>query len=582
MQRFLLLSALMFLITFPASGQTSKPTLSNDNLASERLWLIFDLQGLEAKAVRLDAPLARTLAKAEIADAAWTLDQAWAKKLLREAYDLTFPSEEDQIGLRNKPVGAPPVIPTSNEIAQNGVRRRVLDVAARDKAFVDELVQLGAERLGKQKEHNMYAELASKSIANGDTEAASNYIFRALDADPTLINAGINIFDIAARDRAAADKIIIRYIERLRAAPLAVGDQSAWRTYLFLSDLVFNRSRTYLIFTGRSADEYQQIQPAGPAVMRAYVSFMIESLGALEQREPGGAKRFRGYLISTWPLVRQYAPELTGAFSALEQLSRRPGDDASLPQINNEEASKARYEKRVKDAIESGQPDDLTINFALGRGDFDKARKMIGKLADGVQKTQLTEQANTLEAISLATKGDTLGAERLAEQLNKAASMLQVYPLIINKCAARKDQSCVISSFYQALKQLKRGDTTPYALPQGVPALGAPTNRDLDPVLLSLSKLAKAVASINDTLALEALDETVAAANSSDVDTGQGRIGFDTDVFRLLAPKNEARVRQAATTLKDQLRQIVALAVIDQWKAKELTEKTKASPKKSN
>jgi hypothetical protein len=582
MQRLILLFALMFLITFPSNGQYSKPALSNDDVTLERLGLIFDLQGLEAKSLKLDTPLARSLAKAEIADAAWTLDQAWAKKLLREAYDLTFPAEEDQIGLRNKPIGAPPLIPTGSEIAQNGVRRRVLEIAARDKAFADELVQLGAERLGKQKEHYMYAELASKSIADGDNEAASNYIFKALDADPTLINAGINIFDIAMRDRAAADKIIIRYIERLRTASLSLGDQSARRTYLFLSDLVFNRSRTYLIFTGRSADEYQQMRPAGPAVIRAYVSFMIESLGALEQREPSSAMRLRGYITSTWPLVRQYAPELTGAFSALEQLSRRPGDDASLPQANNEEASKAKYEKRVKDALDSGQPDDLTINFALGRGDFDKARKMIGKLTDGIQKTQLTEQANTSEAISLATKGDTLGAERLAEQLNQATSMLQVYPLIINKCAARKDQSCVISSFYQAIKQLKRGDATPYAPPQGVPALVAPTNRDLDPVLLSLSKLTKAVASINDALALEALDETVAAANSSDVDTGQGRAGFDTDVFKLLAPKNEARVRQAATTLKDQLRQIVALAVIAQWKAKELTEKEKASPKKSD
>jgi DNA-directed RNA polymerase specialized sigma24 family protein len=159
--------------------------------------------------------------------------------------------------------------------------------------------------------------------------------------------------------------------------------------------------------------------------------------------------------------------------------------------------------------------------------------------------------------------------------------MLQVYPVIINKCAARKDQSCVIGSFYQAIKQLKQGDATPSAPPQGVPALVAPTNRETDPVLLSLSKLAKAVAPINDALALEALDETVAAANSSDVDTGQGRTGFDTDIFRLLAPKNEARVREAATTLKDQLRQIVALAVINQWKAKELTEKVKASVKKS-
>ncbi len=66
---------------------------------------------------------------------------------------MTFPTEEDQLRFRNKPVGAPPAIPTSSEIAQNAVRNRVLGIARRDKAFADELVRLGAERLGKQKEH---------------------------------------------------------------------------------------------------------------------------------------------------------------------------------------------------------------------------------------------------------------------------------------------------------------------------------------------------------------------------------------------------------------------------------------------
>jgi hypothetical protein len=106
----------------------------------------------------------------------------------------------------------------------------------------------------------------------------------------------------------------------------------------------------------------------------------------------------------------------------------------------NEQADKsnADYEKRVKEALDSDRPDDLTINFAGGRGDFDRARKLIDKLPDSAQKTQFIEDVNTREAMSLATKGDMPGAESLAEKLSKAVSMLQVYPLIINKCAAKK------------------------------------------------------------------------------------------------------------------------------------------------
>lgn len=92
---------------------------------------------------------------------------------------------------------------------------------------------------------------------------------------------------------------------------------------------------------------------------------------------------------------------------------------------------------------------------------------------------------------------------------------------------------------------------------------------------MSLSKLAKAVALSNETLALEVLDEMVQAANSSNVDTTQGRMGFETDVFSRLAAKNEIRVRQAVEALKDPLRQIVALAAIYQWKAGELIKQAK-------
>jgi hypothetical protein len=134
-------------------------------------------------------------------------------------------------------------------------------------------------------------------------------------------------------------------------------------------------------------------------------------------------------------------------------------------------------------------------------------------------------------------------------------------------------------AFYQALRQLKKSDATPNAPPAGIPASIQATSKEFDPVLSSLSKLAKAVAPVSDEFALEALDEMVQAANRSELDTAQGRTGFDADVFKLLAQKNELRAQQAALNLKDELRQIVARASIDQWKAKELADKERPSKK---
>lgn len=62
----------------------------------------------------------------------------------------------------------------------------------------------------------------------------------------------------------------------------------------------------------------------------------------------------------------------------------------------------------------------------------------------------------------------------------------------------------------------------------------------------------------------------VDAANRSEIDTKQGRTGFDSDVFSKLAAKDEIRARSAAENLNDRLRRLVALAAIYQWKAKQL------------
>lgn len=560
----LILPPLVLLLAIPHAGQTAAPKAGGYVADEEKNGIIVDLQALESKLVKLEKPLALALAKAEIADATWWVERERAKVLLREAYELTFPDDEEQKRLREQPVGTLP-LPTGEGRARFEVRNRILHIAGRDKELAEHLAQLGAKQLGKHDEHLGYAKLASKAIAEGNKEEAGRYILQSVEADPTLITAGFIILDLAAQDRAAADRLIIQYIERLRNATVPFTEQSALRVYFILSGLLFP--------SPVSDRQRRQIPPAGAEAVRAYVSYVVESVGKFERSEPGSAQRFRGFLLSVWQPLRQYAPDLEGAFLELERVSRRPGESAALPATSGEEASKDRYEKRLRDALHGERPDDSVINSAISREEFDKARKMIDKLDDGPHRAYLTEVVNAAEAISLAKKGDIWGAERKAERLSRATSILRVYPAIIERCAARKDQACASNLVYQAVKKLKLAEAAPNPRPDGLPSYASPTSRELDPVLLGLSRLAAAVIPADAALAFEIAEEIVVAANRSEMDTGLGRTGFDVEVFKKLAPKNEPRARQAAEGFKDPLRQTVALAAIYQWKAERFAKK---------
>jgi hypothetical protein len=271
---------------------------------------------------------------------------------------------------------------------------------------------------------------------------------------------------------------------------------------------------------------------------------------------------------------------MTPAFMELERLSRTPGQDGSLPTRKEaDDAVNSSYEQHVKNALGGEQHDESIIYMAISRGDFDKARKLIVKLPDDSRKAQLSETVDAKESLALSVKGDAAGAESLAERLHNASFILQVYPPLLKACVAAKDEACPARLVYQAVSQLKRADTTQLATPAGIPASAIASNRELDRVLLSLSQLAAQVAPVNDALALELLDEVVSAANRSEMETGQGRTGFDASAFKLLAAQNEPRARQAAEGFKDRLREIVALAAIDQMKAEELNKQAKETGK---
>jgi hypothetical protein len=489
------------------------------------------------------------------------LDSEWARKLLREAYTLTFPDEDEQAKLREKPAGSEAKPRTPEQRARDAVQSRILAIARRDKKLVQELAQLGADRLGSYEAHLRDTTLALQALRAGEKDTAATYLTQAITADPTQITAALAILEIAEKDPKLGDTLILRYIGLLRNFPLSYANGSASRAMLALNVLIFHVLKPD-----------SKAPPPGPVVMRAYVSFVLELQRNLEQTEPGAISRGRGWLLMMWPILQQYAPDLTADFLVLEQRGRGSNDNSSLPTLeslrNKEDVD---YENRIKDALESDQSNDLLISRAISRNDFAKARKLIDKLSDSPLKTQLMELSNAKEALYLLKKEDLVEARQLAEKLKRAVSILEVYPPLIGKCVSNKDEICASSLMLQAIKQLKNSDITPPIPPAGIPSSIFATSREFDPILESMAKLTLAVLPLDDDgLALQGMNETVFAANVSEIDTGQGRIGFDVSIFRKLAPRNEARVEQAAESFKDPLREIVALAAIYQWKADEL------------
>ena len=405
-------SLALALLLSTVHGQSIQAPTKPDDLLPEKLSLLSDLQGLAARAKQLEKPLARGTAEAEIADAAWSLDKDFAKELLRDAYSLAFPEEAEQLKLRKRPVGAQPQMPTPEENARSAVRGRVMKIASRDKAFANELARSIAENLGPYQAHLSYASLAYNAIQDGDYEGAGKYITQSIDADPTQITGPSEINQLAAKDRAAADEAILAYIARLNSMTLDPRNGSVSRVLIALSTLIRPTE-----FWTRISD----IPPPGPAVMRAYVAYVLNSLAVMEQQSPGNFTAYHLLLLNTYPLLKQYAPDLKQQFLDLEQRSRKPGESFSLPTAKSiEEEYKAKSDKQVERELESDHPDEIVIQRVISRGDFSKARKMIDKLADGPRKTELVEMLNAQQAVSLANQGDIPGALRLAESLVKA------------------------------------------------------------------------------------------------------------------------------------------------------------------
>jgi hypothetical protein len=422
----------------------------------------------------------------------------------------------------------------------------------------------GSARVTKDDRQMMYAQLTVMALDEGDTQTAVRSIQDNMAIDPSQGMLVQLINNLALKDRSAADKLILQEISKLSTVKLANGRLGQARGDLVLRFLVFPNS----FFP----DPNKRVPAPGPEVMRAYVRYVVESLSALEQTQPGSLSVQRSFLLSAWLPLNQYAPEYKERFMQLEALSRTPGKDASLPTKSYEEIDDEMFRKKQAEALNSSEPNELSIDAMILRGEFETARKLVSKMPESAQKTQFTEKVNTKEALSLVKQGDLIGAQNIAERFASLNSIVQVYPSIVEGYAKNKDQAGAGAVVRQAIKQVKSINSNPtYPSTQfGMPAQYAPTAKERDGMLAALGKLAQAVLTIDTSLAAEILDDIVVYANASPIDTTQGQTGIDSNLFKSVAAKDEVRARYAAESFKDRLRRIIATAAIYQWKANDL------------
>jgi hypothetical protein len=559
----------------------SEASQEAESLAQQKAALLADVRALEGESRELLKPLDAAAAKAEVAAAAWTLDREWAKALLREALVLTFPEEASRPKLREHEVGAPLRPPTPEDTARMMVRSRVLKTASADPAFARELAGLTARELGSVEEAEQYTQLASAAAGEGRLEEAGDLIRRSIEAEPTMMNIGFAINEVAARDRAEGDRLMLGYIESLRALPLsAFATPGGAGLRVPVNFMLMLRPADFPIGGAPTPS-----QPAGREVARAYVAFILDTAARVEQAH-GDLTQLHAALAMAWPYVAEYAPEYTAQFNELERASRRP-DLPSFPLSTFADMKKnydKRYEEKIKLARETKDPLDLevAVTAAMNRDDFDEARKLLDMLRDERLKAQLTEMADEKESLYLTGRGDTAGAARLARQLARPDSILRAYPPLIRRLIKERDAASAQFLTYEAAQHLKTAaekdaGNDAYLPTQLAQAAASIKVFKQSRALVALSELSLAVEPAGAEAALDVLDSLVECAAKARITSEQGNPNFNADAFMKLASADDARVRAAASRLEDRLQRIFALAAVYRGEAARLNKKTEAA-----
>jgi hypothetical protein len=417
-------------------------------------------------------------------------------------------------------------------------------VASRDKSFFDELTRHAKDQLGRQQQVSTFSVLAAAAATAGDLKTASNYVLEAAAADPTQNSTLGSIYTVAAKDRSAADDLVVAYIDRLKGLQLSGAALS--RVYFFLGEAIL-------------PDPYRakmlgpDIPPAEPDAIRAYIAYVIESGTELLQREPGSATSLQWGLLWAWQGVQRYAPDLTTAYLQLEASARAMGARFPIPSTIPPPASPYSYVEARDQALGSRSASDIirAVSAATLADEFKEARRLLDLLPPGTQRDEQTEEVNYREAMSDIRSGEIYAAEHLARKLAKPHHLVAAYSGLVKAGVKKDDQYYATSLSSEAIKRLKQ-------------------TADKQDLPWMIGTFATTLAPVDEILALGLFEDLVDAANHAGLDTSVGYPGFNVAVFTAMLPKYRDRMCDEANRLKDRLQRVAALAVVYRWDVEQI------------
>ncbi|MGI8669051.1 MAG: hypothetical protein ACR2J3_04285 [Aridibacter sp.] len=509
----------------------------------EKNSLITSLKILDSEADKFSNSSKKALVKAQIADALWYLNKDAAKKILRNAYYFSLPSEEERTKLKERTKETAPVEPSVADIDRFKIRSQILEIARRDAEFAKELTKISEKELGEIEKAETYNSLAVKSIKDGKINDAKDFINQAIQIDPTQ-QIGWSIMQLAAENRETADELVLQYIQTLRTTPLSA--ESFFQAISSLQMAVFPQP---LFDFGRN----RQIPNSSPAVIKTFLQMILEKMTAFEKNQPGSMSEHRADLSSLWIPLNRYAPELLDNWHWLEQITRGSGKSPIDQSLESQpKKDQDQYKEKVEEALESKEINALSqaIREAVYRNDFKTARKVLDVIEDEEIKNKALDFINSSEAIWLVKKGEISEAGKLAEKLKYSRYILKTFPIIIEKCVELKEQNCAYNFSNEAIGFLKRNKT------EEIPSY-------------FFSSLIKSVYKLDNAMAFSILEEMLKVYNNRKKAEGIN-LGFDDEIFKLLAEKDEARTFQLAESFTDDFPRIISLAQIYKWKSKRI------------
>lgn len=548
--RCIIFAVVIQLLTLQLYSFAQEPTDNSylEKIKIEKNSLNTSLKILDGDADKLKNEIKKASAKTEIAAALWHLDKDAAKKILRKAFYLSLPSEEERQKLKSRTRESAPIEPTNTVIDRFKIRSQILKIARQDAEFIKELTKISEQELGEIEKAETYNNLAVKAIRDGRTNEAGDFINQAMQIDPTR-QIGWSIMQLAAENREAADELVLQYIQTLRTTPLST--ESFFRAINSLQMAVFPQP---VFDFGRN----RQIPHSSPTIIRTFMQLILEKMTAFEKNQPGSMSQHRADLSSLWIPLNQYAPELLDNWHWLEQITRGSSNspiDQSL--TSQQEKFHDKYKESVEEALENKDTAALSqaIREAVYRNEFKTARKLLTAIENQEIQGKAADYINSSEAVWLVKKGEILEAEKLARKLKYGKYILSTFPVIIEKCVELKEQSCAYSFSNDAIEFLKK-------------------NKIEEIPVHFFSSLAKSVYKLDETMAFNILEELVKVFNNRQR-TENNNLGFDEEIFKLLAEKDETRTFQLAENFTDEFPKIVALAKIYKWKAENLQKELK-------